>query len=180
MTQETNRRDWESYEQIATFVLNQCAQQFGLSRFEGKQNITGNSGTDWEVDARGWVEGGTTHFLVECKNHKDTAISQAITGSLAYQILDTNAKGGFLVSPNGLQTGAKKVAIANNITEIKLSPLSTKSAYFGEWLGNLRAGFTDEINSVITDSLIIKEIDEEGYEKTIYDSAAKKSKKQDL
>lgn len=161
---------WRSYEEIATFVLNQCAEEFGLSRVEGKQEVVGKSGTEWEVDARGWTEDDTAHFLVECKRYKNTGISQAITGSLAYQIRDTNAGGGFLVSPRGLQSGAKKVAAANNIHEIKLDPSSNSSAYFGEWLGKLRAGFTEVINVQFSDHLLIMAIDKEGNQTTVYDS----------
>ena len=46
-------------------MLNQCASQFGMARFEGKQDIAVQSGTDWEVDARGWAEDGKTFVVVE-------------------------------------------------------------------------------------------------------------------
>lgn len=175
MAKRAKNPAWKSYEEIATFVLNQCAAEFGVSRFEGKQDVAGKSGTDWEVDARGWTEGDKTHFLVECKKHEKTGISQAITASLAYQIQDTDAEGGFLVSPHGLQSGAKKVAAANNIHEIKLDPRSSTSAYFGEWLGKLRLGLTEEVNLQISEHLLIREIDEQGNQKVIYDSANKKA-----
>lgn len=171
MAEKEKSPDWKSYEEIAAYVLNQCAAQFGLSRVDGKQDVAGKSGTDWEVDARGWTEGDTAHFLVECKKHEKTAISQAITGSLAYQILDTDASGGFLVSPLGLQSGAKKVAASNNIHEIKLDPRSTTSTYFGEWLGKLHVGFTEELNLQASEHLLIKSIDKEGVEAVVYDSA---------
>lgn len=161
---------WQSYEEIAAFVLDQCAEEFGLSRVEGKQKVAGKSGTKWEADARGWTEGNTTHFLVECKEHAKAGISQALTATLAYQILDTDASGGFLVSPKGLHSGAKKVAAANNIHEIKLDPKSTKAAYFGEWLGNLRVGFHEEINLEASEHLLIRAIDKDGNEKVLYDS----------
>lgn len=168
---------WKSYEAIAAFVLNQCAEQFGLSKVEGKQDVAGKSGTEWEVDARGWTEGNTAHLLVECKKHEKTAISQAITGSLAYQIQDTDAAGGFLVSPHGLQSGALKVAAANNIHEIKLDPKSSTAAYFGEWLGKLRAGFTEVANAQISEHLLIQELDDAGNRTLVYDSQKTKSPK---
>ncbi|CAJ3548703.1 Uncharacterised protein [Burkholderia pseudomallei] len=170
MVKKKDDPTWKSYEEIAAFVLNQCAAEFGLSRVEGKQDVAGKSGTEWEVDARGWTEGDTAHFLVECKKHEKTAISQAITGSLAYQIQDTDAEGGFLVSPHGLQSGAKKVAAASNIHEIKLDPKSSSAAYFGEWLGKLRVGFTEEVGLQVSEHLFIKEIDKDGNETVVYDS----------
>lgn len=159
---------WKSYEQIAAFVLNQCAKEFGLERVEGKQDVAGKSGTEWQVDARGWTEGNTAHFLVECKKHSDTAISQAITGSLVFQIQDTDAAGGFLVSPRGLQSGAKKVAAAHNIHEIKLDPRSTTAAYFGEWLGKLRIGLSETVT--LSERVLITKTDENGNETVVYDS----------
>lgn len=163
-------KTWKSYEEVAAFVLDQCAAEFGLGRFDGKQIIPGASGTDWEVDARGWSNDGATFVVVECKKHTGTGISQALTGSLAYAIKDTGAAGGFLVSPCGLQSGAKKVAAAEGIQEIKLDPKSTTSAYFGEWLGTLRAGFVDTVNVSISEHLLIKVIDKNGNVTQVYDS----------
>jgi hypothetical protein len=161
---------WRTYEEIATLVLNQCAAEFGIERVEGKQDVVGKSGTTWEVDARAWTAGNASHLLVECKKHENTGISQAITSQLGWQILDTDAEGGFLVSPNGLQSGAKFVAAAANIREIKLDPRSTPSAWFGEWLGKLRAGFTDEVNVNVSEHLLIKKIDKDGNETVVHDS----------
>ncbi|WP_185715931.1 hypothetical protein [Burkholderia sp. Bp9004] len=161
---------WKTYEQIAAFVLDQCAEDFGLSRVEGKQDVAGKSGTEWEVDARGWTEGNTAHFLVECKKHKSTAISQAITGSLAFQIQDTDAAGGVLVSPKGLQSGAKKVAASANIHEVKLDPKSTTAAYFGEWLGKLHVGLNEDVGVQLSEHVLINHIAEDGSETVAYDS----------
>ncbi|WP_291590067.1 restriction endonuclease [Comamonas sp. UBA7528] len=168
---------WKTYEEIAALVLNQCATDFGIERVEGKQKVVAKSGTTFEVDARAWTEGDTAHLLVECKEHKNTRINQAITSALAWQIFDTDAKGGFLVSPNGLQSGARSVAKAANIHEIKLNPASTASAWFGEWLGKLRAGFTDEVNIGVSEHLEIMEIDQQGKTTVVYDSAKGDSSK---
>jgi hypothetical protein len=32
---------WESYEQVGTYLLNQFAAEFGLDRVEGKQHVPG-------------------------------------------------------------------------------------------------------------------------------------------
>ena len=44
---------WETYEQVAAYILNQFAAEFELERVEGKQNILGKSGASWEIDAKG-------------------------------------------------------------------------------------------------------------------------------
>lgn len=152
----------KSYDEVAAFILNQCTQEFGLERFEGKQKVAGDSGTNREVDARGWFEDGTTFVIAQCKKHAGTGISQALTGSLAFSIIDPRAAGGFLVSPDGLRSGATQVAAAAGIQEIKLDPLSTTSAYFEEWLGSLRIGFTDDLNVEISEYLSIQRINKDG------------------
>lgn len=169
MTQKNNA-SWRTYEEVAAYVLNQCASQFGLARFEGKQGIAGQSGTDWEVDARGWAEDGKTFVVVECKKHKGAKISQAIVGSLAFTIQDTGAAGGFLVSPHGLQAGAKKVAAAAKVEEIKLDPASTPDAFFGEWLGSLQAGFADTVTASMSEHVQFKLFNAEGKLIQEYDS----------
>lgn len=172
MTKKAETKTWKSYEEVAAFVLSACAAEFGLGRFDGKQVIAGASGTKWEVDARGWSEDGLTFVIVECKLHLGTGINQALMGSLAYTIKDTGAAGGFLVSPCGLQSGARMVAAAEGIHEIKLDPRSTTSAYFGEWLGKIRIGLTDNVS--ISEHLSITMIDKDGAVTQIYDSAVKR------
>jgi hypothetical protein len=160
---------WETYEEVARSVLDQCAEQFGLERFDGKQDVVGKSGATWEIDARGWAVDGST-FVVECKQHARTGISQAITGSLAFTIADIGGAGGFLVSPQGLQAGGKRVAVSSNIKEIKLDSKSTSAAWFGEWLGSLRVGFVDKVNTKIGERLQIVVRDIAGTVIETYDS----------
>jgi len=44
---------WKTYEEVATYLLQQNAKEFGLETIEPKQKIQGNkSGTIWEIDAK--------------------------------------------------------------------------------------------------------------------------------
>ena len=45
-------KKWETYEEVATYLLNEFADKFGLSRVEGKQQLKGIE-TNWEIDANG-------------------------------------------------------------------------------------------------------------------------------
>jgi hypothetical protein len=102
---------WETYEEVAAYLLNEIANEFGLQRFEGKQRVVGQrSGTTWEIDAKGIGEGNEIFFIVECRRHRTSRQNQGKVGSLAYSIGDTGAKGGIVVSALGLQAGAAKVA----------------------------------------------------------------------
>lgn len=80
------KKNWKSYEEVATYLLNQFAEKFGLGRFEGKQIVPGECGTDWEIDAKGYSEDECHFVVVECKCHTKSGVSQALTASLAFVI----------------------------------------------------------------------------------------------
>jgi len=114
-------KSWESFEEVAVYLLDQIAHEFGLQNFEGKQAIVGKrSGTKWEIDAKGVSENDEVFFIVECRRYTTSRQNQEKVGGLAYRIIDTGAKGGIVVSPLGLQEGAYKVAQAENIYHIIL------------------------------------------------------------
>ncbi len=52
-----SEKRWKTYEEVAQFLLNRVADQFGVGRFEGKQVMPGESGTTWEIDAKGCNDG---------------------------------------------------------------------------------------------------------------------------
>ena len=64
----------------------------------------------------------------------------------------------------------QEVAAANNIHAIKLDPKSSTAAHFGEWLGKLRIGLTEEVGLQVSEHLLIKKIDKDGNETEVYDS----------
>lgn len=55
---------WESYEQVALFLLNKLATHFGLGHVEGKQLVPGASGTSWEIDAKGVRADGSGFVII--------------------------------------------------------------------------------------------------------------------
>lgn len=151
---------WSTYEEVAAYLLNQVSEHFGVGRFEGKQIVPGDSGTEWEIDAKGCSDNGNRVIVVECKRHTKSGISQAITSSLAWIIQDIGAEGGILVSPIGLQDGAKKVAAKAGIVEVVLNQNSTTTDYILSFLGRIFVGFSDSLN--VTDHLSIEIRDNDG------------------
>ncbi|MFJ2363836.1 restriction endonuclease [Pseudomonas sp. NPDC087697] len=148
---EISRRNsmtgWESYELVARYLLEKFASEFGLSAVEAKQAVEGRSGTKWEVDAKGVLADGESFLIVECKRW-GSRIDQATTASLAYQITDTGASGGIIVSPLGLQDGAKKVAAAEQIVEVTLHPESSYTDYFISFMEKGFAGMRVELPQI--------------------------------
>lgn len=118
---------WRDYEEVAIYLLDQIASEFGLERIEGKQHLHGS--TDWEIDAKGVKADGEGFVIIECRRHTKSKQSQEQVAGLAFRIIDTGASGGIYVSPLGLQEGAKKVAAAHRIHEVLMEPSSTRTDY---------------------------------------------------
>ena len=132
---------WESYEQVAAYLINQFANEFGLQRVEGKQEVVGQrSGTSWEIDAKGVRTGDTGFIIVECRRYTTSKQSQEKVGALAYRILDSGAAGGIIVSPLGLQEGAERVGAAENIVNVQLDENSTRHEYILRFLNKVMIG----------------------------------------
>lgn len=138
---------WKTYEEVAAYLLNQFPADFGLTRVEGKQTVEGlRSGTHWEIDAKGVREGNQGFIIVECRRYTTSKQSQEKLASLAYRITDTGAGGGITVSPFGLQEGARKIAAAENIVEVRLTPNSTPHDFTMQFLNKIMIGITDRIS----------------------------------
>ncbi len=134
-------KTWETYEEVAADLLNRFREEFGLKSVEGKQKIHGReSGTDWEIDAKGIREGDEALIIVECRRYEKDKQNQGKAGSLAYTIIDTGAAGGIFVSPLGFQEGAAKIAAARNILDVRLNPNSTPTDFALQFLEKLFLG----------------------------------------
>jgi hypothetical protein len=141
MQKTAEARTWRTYEQVAQDLLQQFAADFGLRGVEGKQTVHGASGTDWEIDAKGIREIDGATIVVECRRRTTSKLSQGQIGEIAFRIIDIGAQGGGLVvSPLGLQRGAKLLAASKNIHHVVLDPASTTAEYLMEFLKNVFAG----------------------------------------
>lgn len=151
---------WESYEEVAAYLLNLFAEDFGLGKVEGKQLVPGVSGTEWEIDAKGYSEGGKSFVIVECKRYTKSKVSQEVIAGLAFRISDTGAKGGIIVTPLGLQEGAKKVVAHTGIHTVRLNQDSTKTDYVLQFLNKFCVGLSETVH--LEDNLSIALIDKDG------------------
>lgn len=129
---------WETYEEVTAYLLDQIARDFGLECVEGKQCVAGlESGTAWEIDAKGICEGQTGFLIVECRRYTTSKVKQKDLAALAYQIIDTGAKGGIIVTPLDVQEGARRVAKAKNIEPVQLDKNSTTTDYILKFLNKI-------------------------------------------
>lgn len=139
-------KKFETYEDVATHLLYEFADEFGLEKVEGKQKILGlKNDTKWEIDAKGIAEEGKKFVIIECRRYTKSRLKQASIGALAYCIDDTGASGGIIVSPLGLQEGAEKVANANGIVSVTLDADSTSTDYVMKFLDQIKAGLSGKL-----------------------------------
>lgn len=144
--------EWKKYEYVAAFLLNKFRQDFGLQYVEGKQVVSGKV-TDWEIDAKGVRVGDGALIIVECRRLTTSRLNQAKIAAIAYQVSDLNAVGGIVVTPIGLQEGAKRIAEAENIITVQLTPDSTTTEYVMQFLNKIYVGLADTLT--LTDSLTV-------------------------
>jgi hypothetical protein len=156
---------WETYEQVAQYLLDKFCDKFGLERVEGKQKLRGTSGTNWEIDAKGIRQGGMGFLIVECRRYTTSKLVQKDVGSLCWSITETGANGGIIVSPFDLQKGAKMVASAANVKHVTLDPGSTTKEYVMRFLDDIFAGLHDTLTP--TDSFPTTVYDKDGHDITI-------------
>ena len=139
-------KKWESYEQAALNVIERFKEELDLKAVEGKQVIQGKS-TKWEIDAKGIAEGTEAYVLIECRRYKTKKQNQEQVAAFAYRINDTGSSGGIIVSPLGLQAGAKKIAESNNIIEMKLHKDSKPETFMVEFFGKVTHGFSAKLQA---------------------------------
>ena len=150
----TDDKNWKTYEEVATHLLNEISTKLGLEYVEGKQRLSGlKSGTNWEIDAKGVKPDGEDFVIIEIRRYTSSRITQEATAAIAYRIQDTGAVGGIIVSPMGLQEGAKTVAAAESIVTVQLNENSTTTEFILRFLNQVM--FSTEPDSISVSSSFI-------------------------
>jgi hypothetical protein len=153
-----NAKPWRTYEEVAQYLLNEFAAHFRLGHVEGKQVVPGQSGADWEIDAKGVAVNGEAFVIVECRRRTTSNLAQGSMGELAYRIIDTGASGGILVTPLDLQSGAKKVAGYSNIQHVTLDPNATTTEYVLRFLNRTFTGRGGTCSLLLKESVSLEVI----------------------
>jgi len=139
-------KNWKNYEDVTKQLLSDVRDYLGLGQIEEKQKIRGKiSGTEWEVDVVAYDATDGKLILVECRQRSNSKLSQESLAGFAYRVKDTGADRGIIVTTIGLQDGAKKVAGAEKITEIKLDYNSTSENYIAQITNQIFVKLTDRI-----------------------------------
>jgi len=154
------KKAWQTYEEVAAYLLNQFAAEFDLGSVIGKQSVPGiSSGTTYVIDAKGFKQDGEGFVVVECRRYTTSKLNQERVGALAYRIWDTRAEGGIIVSPLGLQEGAKRIAQAENIIEVSLDPASSCESYVIAFLNKVIVGVTETLTMTESGRVIVSDPD---------------------
>ncbi|MBD1933951.1 MULTISPECIES: restriction endonuclease [Cyanophyceae] len=141
----------QEYENSTRKILNddRIRPYLDLNRIEAEKCLFPGkkTGTGWEADAFGYdLDGGLV--LIECKHYKKDRLNQNQVGGFAYTIQDVGAKRGIIVTTFGLQSGAIKVAKAENITLIRLDYNSTDKNFTVHLVNRAVIQITDQFNSI--------------------------------
>jgi hypothetical protein len=133
---------WESYEDVARYLLEKLgdALGLGLESVEGNQTLVGESGAEWEIDGKGVKADGGAIVVVECRRYTTSRVKQSAVASLAWTISDLGASGGIVVTPIGVQRGGQLIAKAADIQIVHLDADSTTTGYLLKFLGNVFVG----------------------------------------
>ena len=144
--------NWQTYEEVARFLLGKLAEELNLKRVEGKQHLSGQrSGTEWEIDAKGVSSQGDGIIIIEIRRHTTRRLTQEDVAAIAYRIQDTAAVGGIVVSPLPLQAGARKVAEAEGIVEVQLNENSTTEEHILRFLQRVMVRLKPEALTITAD-----------------------------
>lgn len=161
------QRNWRKYEDYTRQILNDDRVQDYLEKYfelsnlviKPKKKLLGRkSGTKWEVDGYGY-DINNQIILIECKHYENDKVVQNTVAAFAYIIRDIEAQTGIIVTTLGLQSGAIKVAKAENIGLVKLHYNSTNENFIISFKSLFKeqssdnpsdvvAAFTDQFNGI--------------------------------
>ncbi len=145
---------WESYEQVARYLLEKMgdALGLGLERVEGKQKLVGKSGMEWTVDGKGVKTDAGAIVVIECRRYTTSKLKPEAIGGLAYRIGDVGAAGGIVVTPIGVQEGGEKIAQYEGIEIVHLGADSTRTDYVLRFLDRVFIGASAKLRVTATNT----------------------------
>jgi len=123
--------NWRNYEDAARKIigkLNSMKDELRIEKITDKQKIKGKSGEEWEMEIMASDSESGKPILLECKCWAKP-IPRDVIVSLAYKIKDVGGDRAFIITPIGLQSGAKKLAGVEQIETILLTKDSTSSNF---------------------------------------------------
>ena len=166
------QHSWEKYEDYTSKILNDemvhkyLEDYFNLVnlKIKPKEKILGKkTGTIWEVDGYGY-DTNNQIILIECKHYSNRKVGQNKLAAFAYIIQDVGASRGIVVTTLEAQSGAIKVAEAENIGLLQLDYNSTDQNFVVRFRANetkqnqIVAAFSEQIYGIsFTSSSKIKD-----------------------
>lgn len=141
------------YEDVSRYLLESVGELLGLEleRVEGKQRLVGDIDS-YVVDAKGVETDSGATVVVECKRYPTRKVPVGEVKELAWNIQDTGAAGGIIVTPIGVQAGGALIAQARNIHVVQLDANATTTDFMMSFLGKIVAGRSVTFGGVGTGS----------------------------
>lgn len=139
---KASRRKWKLYEKVAGELLEKLSTALGLKlvRVDEKKRLPGKSGTKWEIDRVGITSSGEKIVAIECRRYPKRTLNQQAIAAMAYTMRDIGAVSGITVTPNGVQSGGRKVAKFEGIEIFLLDKDATTTDFMLQAMDKLIAG----------------------------------------
>lgn len=152
MESEKEPATWQTYEEVARYLLEKLSDTLGLGleRVEGKQKLVGKSGMKWEVEGKGIKTDGGSIIVIECRRYTTSKLKPEAIGGLAYRIADVGAAGGIVVTPIGVQEGGQKIAEYEGIHVVRLDAESTTTDFVVRFLDKVIHGASAHLRATAT------------------------------
>ena len=144
----SEKQTWERYEDVARQLIDDIKSYLGVSMVNpDKKEFQKKDGGICEIDVSAYDMGDGKLVLVECRNRKKRLSQEEVHG-FAYRIQQTNAKRGIIITPIGLQKGARIAADGARIGLVKLEPNSTPDNYIAQLTQLLIIKITDSFGGM--------------------------------
>ena len=101
-------------------------------------------GTTYEIDVIGYRKGNGRLVIFECRDYAKKLNQEAVRG-FAYRIQVTGAESGYIVTPVGLQSGAKLVADYERINVIRIPRGASPDNYVIQLMHGFLAKVTEKM-----------------------------------
>jgi hypothetical protein len=142
------------YEDITRKIISENREFFGLNRVEpGPTSVPAIHGGKYKIEVLAYRKGDERLILFECRDREDR-LDQEETGGFAYRIQVTGAAKGYLVTPVGLQSGARIVADYEKIGQITIPRGATAGNYLARFLDQILLKSTENLG--LGDSVQVK------------------------
>jgi hypothetical protein len=142
------KSEWRSFEDAVRYIVSQHRDFFGLESVEPQPaTAIEKCGRSFDIEVIGYQEGTLKMVYFECRRKTTRNIAPDEAEALAYKIQQSDAGGGYFVTPLGtaLSRGATLVANYEQIGHIQVSANATPEQYVMQCINQIFTMITTRV-----------------------------------